>query len=88
MHIRPPDESAPGAENTPPHHGMSRRELQALSGSEDAGTPGSLMQALAGRLPQRAAVSVYAGCGHSPFAEEADRFNAELTAFAARVLAG
>jgi non-heme chloroperoxidase len=58
-----------------------------LAGSEDKGTPGSLMNQLAAALPLHAAVSVYAGSGHSPFAEEPERFNAELEKFVRAVLA-
>jgi pimeloyl-ACP methyl ester carboxylesterase len=32
-------------------------------------------------VPQRAKLSVYQGVGHSPFFEDAPRFNAELAAF-------
>ena len=62
--------------------------MMLMAGSEDRGTPEALMQTLAGTLPHGAAISVYAGCGHSPFAEDPDRFNKELAAFATKLPVG
>jgi len=58
-----------------------------LDGSEDKGTPESLMKSLAGKLPRPAHVEVYDGSGHSAFAEEPGRFNHDLEAFADSVVA-
>jgi len=57
------------------------------AGSEDHGTPESLMQTLATRLPQ-SRVKVYAGSGHSPFAEDPEQFNRDLLEFADSTRAG
>lgn len=54
-------------------------------GTLDRSTPEAHARELAKDWPG-ATVSVYEGVGHSPFAEEPERFNAELAAFAARVL--
>jgi non-heme chloroperoxidase len=61
-----------------------RVPMMLLAGSEDRGTPRSLMQSLADSLPAHTQVSVYDGSGHSAFAEEPVRFNRDLEAFATR----
>jgi pimeloyl-ACP methyl ester carboxylesterase len=53
-------------------------------GAKDLSTPEAPARELAAKLERqgvRAVVSVYPDAGHSPFAEEPNRFNAELTAF-------
>ena len=55
-------------------------------GEQDALAPLVGARRVAAIIP-RAALSVYDGIGHSPFYEAADRFNAELHAFAKRAFA-
>lgn len=56
-----------------------------LGGSEDRGMAKAMLLSLSDALPLHAQVEVYEGSGHSPFAEEPQRFNADLAAFAGRV---
>lgn len=65
---------------------LFRVPMWLLAGSEDRGTPGTLMNQLAGALPLHATVKVYEGSGHSPFAEEPARFNDDLETFARTAL--
>ncbi len=60
--------------------------LFILGDQDRVATPAQL-QAVAATLPE-ARVTIYAGSGHSTFAEEPDRFNADVAAFALRVRAG
>lgn len=55
-------------------------------GGKDGSTPEAQGRAFAASL-RDATVSVFPDAGHSPFAEEPERFNRELAAFAARVFA-
>jgi pimeloyl-ACP methyl ester carboxylesterase len=52
-----------------------------LAGSEDKGDPMSMLQALSDALPLHATIKIYEGTGHSPFAEDPERFNADLDSF-------
>lgn len=54
-------------------------------GTEDGGTPQAAVDALLAAVPG-ARESRYQNMGHSPFAEDAARFNRELDAFAGEVL--
>lgn len=58
--------------------------LMIVAGGKDRGVPVNDARALVASLPN-ATLSLYAGVGHSPFAEDPVRFNAELARFAARV---
>ncbi len=56
------------------------------AGSEDRGTPDSLMRSLSARVVN-SRYKVYPGSGHSPFAEDPERFNQDLLGFAGSVFA-
>lgn len=57
-----------------------------IAGAEDRGDPESLLRTLSAALPLHADIKVYRGTGHSVFAEEPDRFNQDLDAFAKNTL--
>jgi pimeloyl-ACP methyl ester carboxylesterase len=67
--------------------GHMRVPMVLLAGSEDRGTPAALMKTLSDALPLHAEVKVYEGSGHTAFAEEPERFNQDLAAFAGAVFA-
>lgn len=66
--------------------GRIAKPVLLFVGSKDGSTPEAGGRELAASLPD-AAVSVFADAGHSPFAEDPERFNRELAAFATRVFA-
>ncbi|GMU69975.1 MAG: hypothetical protein AMXMBFR37_23070 [Steroidobacteraceae bacterium] len=55
--------------------------VRIVVGAHDASLDITALRALAARLPQ-ASVVVFDDSGHSPFLEEAERFNRELAGFA------
>ncbi len=57
-----------------------------VAGAEDKGDPESMLQAVSDALPGHATIKVYAGTGHSVFAEEPARFNADLEVFSTSVM--
>jgi pimeloyl-ACP methyl ester carboxylesterase len=57
-----------------------------MAGAEDKGDPESILQSLSDALPQHATIKVYAETGHTIFAEQPERFNADLADFARSAL--
>jgi pimeloyl-ACP methyl ester carboxylesterase len=55
--------------------------LLLIAGGKDGGMPEAQARALADRVPT-AVLEVYPESGHSPFVEEPERFNADLSRFA------
>lgn len=58
-----------------------------MAGAEDRGDPESLLRTLADALPLHADIKIYAGTGHSVFAEEPEKFDRDLDAFTRSALA-